>query len=166
MLVGRLTSCFGIHGYLKLELAGKSPERAKKLRRVFLGRTPEDVEPFTVGDVRLEGGRVLVLMKEVKDRTDAEALRGKLLFVESSESVPPPEGGYFIHDLIGCKVRTSTGAVVGKLEDVLEAPGQHLWTVRSGDALHHIPAVKNFIVSVDIGKKEIVVDLPDGLLEQ
>jgi 16S rRNA processing protein RimM len=166
VLVGRLTGCFGIRGYLKLELAGKSPERAKKLRRVFLGRTPADAELFTVGDVKLEGGRVLVLMKDVEDRTGAEALRGKLVFVEPSESVPPPEGGYYIHDLIGCEVRTTGGTVVGRVEDVLETPGQHLWAVRDGEIVRHIPAVKDFVVSVDTGKKEIIVDLPDGLLDQ
>ena len=107
-----------------------------------------------------------VLLKTVKDRTGAEKLRGKLLFVESSEAAPPPEGGYYIHDLIGCEVRTREGTFVGRLEDVMETPGQHLWAVRNGDAVHHIPAVKDFIVSVDTGTKEIIVSLPDGLLEE
>jgi 16S rRNA processing protein RimM len=129
-----------------------------------VGRDPESAVEFTVADVKPGGGRVLLLLKTVGDRTAAEQFRGRLMFVEASDAAPPPEGAWYIHDLIGCEVRTGDGTVVGRIEDVLEMPGQHLWAVRNGDSLHHIPAVKEFIVSVDTGKKEVVVSLPDGLL--
>ena len=133
---------------------------------MFIGAAGRDPEPFTIVDVKIGGGKVLVLLETVGDRTGAGKFRGKLLFVESSEAVPPPRGGHYIHDLIGCEVRTREGTFVGRLEDVMETPGRHLWAVRNGEAVRHIPAVKDFIVSVDTAKKEIIVDLPDGLLEQ
>ena len=136
------------------------------LDRVFIGRVPADAAPFTVDDVKLEGGRALIRFTTVEDRTAAELLRGTLLFVDSSEAAPPPEGGYYIHDLIGCQVRTTGGMFVGRVEDVVETRGQQLWSVRDGETVHHIPAVKDFVVNVDTAKKEITVELPDGLLEQ
>jgi len=105
-----------------------------------------------------------VKLESVDDRTGAEPLRGAMVFVRRSDAAPPPEGGYYIHDLIGCEVRTVAGEVVGTLSDVLETPAQHLWVVKSGETVHDIPAVRKFIRSVDIEKKEIVVDLPEGLI--
>jgi len=117
-----------------------------------------------VEDVRIDDRRVLVKLASVDDRTNAEMFRGRLVFVRESDAAPPPEGGYFIHDLIGCQVRTTKGDVVGTLGDVMETPAQDLWVVTSGEKVHHIPAVKKFILSVDVERKEIVVDLPDGLI--
>ncbi len=133
---------------------------------MFVGRAPGDAVPFTIGGVKVGGGRVLILLRGVDDRTAAERFRGTLLFVDSSEAAPPPEGEYYIHDLIGCEVRTTGGTPVGRIDDVLETGGQQLWSVREGETVRHIPAVKAFVVSVDTGKKRIVVELPDGLLEQ
>jgi 16S rRNA processing protein RimM len=115
--------------------------------------------------VKLEGGRVLVLFEGHADRTAAERLRGSMLFVATSDAAPPPEGGHYIHDLIGCEVRTRDGRRVGTIEDVFDAAGRHLWSVRDGDAEHLIPAIREFIVSVDTAKKVIVVDPPGGLLD-
>jgi ribosomal 30S subunit maturation factor RimM len=53
---------------------------------------------------------------------------------------------------------------VGRIEDVFDAAGRHIWSVRDGETEHLIPAVREFIVSVDTVKKEIVVDPPEGLL--
>jgi 16S rRNA processing protein RimM len=114
--------------------------------------------------VKLEGGRVLVLFEGFADRTKAESLRGSMLFVSPSDAAPPPEGGHYIHDLIGCEVRTRDGRRVGRIEDVFDAAGRHVWSVRDGDTEHLIPAIREFIVSVDTVNKEIVVDPPEGLL--
>lgn len=99
------------------------------------------------------------------DRTKAETLRGRMIFVREADAEPPPDGGYYIHDLIGCRVLDAAGEPVGTLTDVVGTPAQDLWAVSSGEKVHHIPAVKEFIVSVDIGKKEIVVNLPEGLID-
>ena len=87
-----------------------------------------------------------------------------MLFVAQADAAPPPEGGWFIHDLIGCVVRTLDGRRVGVIGDVLDAAGRHIWSVRDGETEHLVPAVKEFIVSVDTEKKEVVVDPPEGLL--
>lgn len=133
---------------------------------MFIGRAPGDADPFTIGGVKVEGGRALILLEGVDDRTAAERFRGTLLFVDSTDAAPPPEGEYYIHDLIGCEVRTTGGTLVGRIDDVLQTGGQQLWSVREGDIVRHIPAVRDFVVSVDTGNKSIVVELPDGLLEQ
>jgi 16S rRNA processing protein RimM len=114
--------------------------------------------------VRVEGGRVLVLFEGFGDRTKAERLRGSMLFVSESDAAPPPDGGHYIHDLIGCEVRTRDGRRVGRIEDVFDAAGRHIWSVRDGGTEHLIPAVREFIVSVDTRGKVVVVDPPEGLL--
>lgn len=115
-------------------------------------------------DARIDGRRAVVRLASIDDRTAADALRGRLLFVAAADAEPPPPGGHYVHDLIGCEVRTREGGRVGVVEDVLSVPGQDLWAVRTGTGLCHIPAVRRFIVSVDTARRLVVVDLPDGLI--
>ena len=133
---------------------------------MFVGPSASAADERTVEDVKIEGGKVLVLFEGFGDRTKAESLRGSLLFVSPSDAAPPPEGGHYIHDLIGCEVRTRGGRRVGRIEDVIDAAGRHIWSVRDGETEHLIPAVREFIVSIDTVNREIVVDPPAGLLDE
>jgi 16S rRNA processing protein RimM len=133
---------------------------------VFVGSSAQAADERSVADVKIEGGKVLVLFEGFGDRTKAEGLRGSLLFVSASDAAPPPEGGHYIHDLIGCEVRTRDGRRVGRIEDVIDAAGRHIWSVQDGETEHLIPAVREFIVSIDTVNREIVVDPPAGLLDE
>ena len=130
-----------------------------------MGRTPEAAEPLTVAEAKFEGGRVLLLFEGLADRTAAERLRGLSLFVEPGDAQRPAKGRGYIHDVIGCEVRTADGRVVGTIDDVYDAAGQHLWSVRDGETERLIPAIPEFIVSVDTDGKVVVIDPPQGLLE-
>ncbi len=55
--------------------------------------------------------------------------------------------------------------VVGILADVLKLPANDVWVVRSGEKEILIPAVKEFIESVDEARKRIVIHVIEGLLE-
>lgn len=114
--------------------------------------------------MKLEGGKVLLLFEGYGDRTKAEALRGRSLFVAPADAARPPEGGWYIHDLIGCEVRTRDGRKVGVIADVLDAAGRHLWSIAGPDGELLFPAVAEFIVSVDTASRTAVVDPPEGLL--
>ena len=50
---------------------------------------------------------------------------------------------------------------IGCIEEVIHVPGQSIF--RSGEMM--IPAVKEFIVKIDIQNSKVVVDLPEGYLE-
>jgi 16S rRNA processing protein RimM len=73
---------------------------------------------------------------------------------------------YFVHDIIGCVVQTTDGKVIGVLEDVVQSRAQDLWAIRINQKIVYIPAVKEFIKSVNIADKTIVVSIIEGLIEE
>jgi 16S rRNA processing protein RimM len=162
--VGRITGCHGLKGYLKIRLTTRSPDRLKGLGSVLLGESPGVCAPFEIEDVRTGGRNTLVKFSGVSDRTSAEPLVGRYLFVEEARSAKPGTGSYFIHDIIGCSVVTADGTIVGEVEEVYKFPAQDVWAVRRGTALEMIPAVKEFIQDVDLRHRKIVVRLIEGLL--
>jgi 16S rRNA processing protein RimM len=164
--LARITGCFGLKGHLKLRLSTGSPGRLKGLKEVFLGESAADCEPLEIEEVTAGLRNTLVKFRGVNDRTSAEPLVGRYLFVEESRTVKLKKGSYFVHDIIGCSVVTADGTLIGEVENVYKFPGQDVWAIRRGAASDMIPAVKEFIKEVDLAHRRIVVQLIDGLLER
>ena len=162
--VARITGCFGTEGFLKVQPHTHDPSRLKSLKRVFVGRSVEDVLGIDVEDVRFGNRSVLLKLTSVDDRTSSERFVGSYVFVTEPDLCRPPVGSYFVHEIIGCEVTAADGSVVGVVEDVLKFPAQDVWAVRLGKTLHMIPAVKEFIVEVDAANRKIRVNLIEGML--
>jgi len=97
--------------------------------------------------------------------TDAEALAGRELRVPIDRLAPLPGGTFYRHDLVGCRVETPAGELVGTVQNVEGTlSGSRLVVAATrGEVL--IPLVAEICVTIDPAAKRIVVDPPDGLLE-
>ena len=76
-----------------------------------------------------------------------------------------PEGTFYRHDLVGCRVETRLGDPVGVVSGV-EGPlgGSRLVVVgAAGEVL--IPFASEICTAIDPAAKRIVVDPPEGLLD-
>lgn len=164
--VARITGCFGLKGHVKVRLSTDSPARLRGLGKIFLGESAAECEPFEIESVEEGRRNTLVKFCGVNDRTSAERLVGRYLFIEEARSAKPGKGSYFVHDIIGCSVVTTEGTLIGEVENVYKFPGQDVWAIRRGSRSEMIPAVKEFIKDVDIRHRRIVVQPIEGLLEE
>jgi 16S rRNA processing protein RimM len=121
----------------------------------------EDGTELTVAQVRPDRGRLLVTFEDVADRTAAEALRGRYLFVPE-EAVPElPEGAFWPHQLEGSEVVTEAGRSLGRIREVVLGVANDIWVAGTREDEVLIPALKDVVVSVDLVSKRVVVrDLP------
>jgi 16S rRNA processing protein RimM len=162
--IGKIVGCFGIRGYVKVQSYTHSPERFRQCREVIVGdEHGNPVARGAVEDVISDPPLVKVRIAGIADRTSAERLRGCYLFVEDADVAPPPEGSYFIDDIIGCEVFDPEGKRIGAVEDVYKYPAQDVWAIRTPATLLMVPAVGEFLVQVDIARKRIVLRPPEGL---
>lgn len=160
--VGRVVATFGRIGELKVRIETDFPDRFARLKQVCLRLPASAPRLFTVQRARLHKGQALLKLEGVESISEAELWRGALVQIPREEAVPLPEDSYYIADLIGLDVVTREGRNLGKLDDVLQYPAQDLFQI--GEIL--IPAVKEFIVAVDIPGRRIVVAPPEGLLPE
>jgi len=158
--VGKVVSTFGRVGELKVRIESDFPDRFARLKEVCL-RPPTGIPKiFVVQRARLHKGQVLLKVEGVESISEAEQWRGALVQLPRAEAVPLPENAYYISDLIGLDVVTEDDRHLGKLDAILPYPAQDLFQI--GEIL--IPAVKEFIISVDIPGRRIIVAPPQGLL--
>ncbi len=164
-LIGTIVAAHGIRGAVKVQSHSDVPGRFGRLEEVLVGASPEDVTTMTVADVSETGSRVLVHLSESADRDSAEALVGRNLYVTDQEMEEPPEGRYFIHDLIGCRMETPEGDARGTVRDVMLLPANDVYVVEYRGFEVLVPAVPDFIKSVNTAEKRIVVMPVPGLFE-
>jgi 16S rRNA processing protein RimM len=159
--VGRITNAHGIHGEVSVlvlsEVAGRfDPGSTYSL---------EDGRVLTVEEVRPHRGRLLVRFRDVPDRTAAERLGQRYLFVPGAEVPPAPEGAFWPHQLEGCEVVTDDGRSLGVLTEVVLGVANDIWVARDGDREVLIPALKDVVVEVDVDARRVVVHPIPGLLD-
>src|SRR5215471_6443375 len=82
--VGKLNRAFGLKGHLRIFIEPEIVDRFKKVSLFFIqnknGQLPYFVDEFDLN----ESGHGMVHFEEVKDKTMADALVGKILFVEEA----------------------------------------------------------------------------------
>ncbi len=110
---------------------------------------------------------VLVKFTDIDTTDDARRLTGCEVYFERSKSQAEENNELSWAEIVGFNVvDISAGNIIGKVENVNLSTINTLLEVRSSEGKEIlIPAVDEIVISVDARKKEIVVALPDGLLE-
>jgi 16S rRNA processing protein RimM len=168
--VGFVFRPHGMEGELKVNPEfTDDPARFEELDTVYLGQSPRAVVRHAVRSVRYQqtkrGVTVILGLADVDSRTAAEAVMKQNVYADE-EALALGEDEVFIHDLVGLAVVTEAGEALGTVANYVDMPAQDVFVVTrpdGGEAM--IPAVEDFIVSVDLEANRLVVRPIDGLLE-
>ncbi len=164
---GTLGKVHGLRGEFYLNLASGGLEYLRRGSEFYLDRggdAPEGADRLIPCAVTRVGGtdrRPLVLLDLAQTREQAVALQGAELFAAGAELEELPH--YRVGDLVGLRVETRSGRLLGEVSDVLEAPAHEILEVRAPDgAAILVPLVEELVaVDVEAGLARVV----DGLLD-
>ena len=146
----------GVKGEIKLQPLTDDLSRFRKLTDAYIELREGCYREAKVISARIAGDNsVIVLLDGVTDMDQAERLRNKYLCVDREHAVKLPEGSWFVKDIIGCRVVSSSGEELGIVEDVYETTANDVYVVR-GERRLSVPALKKLLDSVDIENRLIV----------
>ena len=153
---GKIINTHGVSGEVKIESWLDTPEFLRSFRRLFV-RGKE----VKVLSARVHKGFVIARLEGVDDMNAAMALKETDVSI-AREDANLPRGSYFLCDIIGARVVNEEGREIGILAEIEETPSAPLYVVR-GEQEHLIPAVPEFIRSVDVENGVITVHLIEGM---
>lgn len=157
--VGRVAAPFGLRGEVRVHVFTEFPEHLSG-RPLFLG---DDRHPVTVTNVRFHQHDALLTIKGVDSVEAAEALRGQELSIAAADAVPLPEGRYYIHQIVGLAVHTTTGEQYGVVRDVLSRPANDVYVVEHEGRDVLVPAIADVVKEVDVAGGRMVIEVIPGL---
>lgn len=163
--VGKIVKTVGVKGECKVALLTDVPGRLEGLTDLRVGATEQASEPKVVESVRAHRENVIIKLKGTDSGTDAERLKGMFLYVPPEQALRPSSTSYFVHEIVGMQVVTEEGTTVGVVSDVVKLPGSDIWLVKADGREIMIPAVREFIRSVDLAQKKITIHVIEGLLD-
>ncbi|MEL6820213.1 MAG: ribosome maturation factor RimM [Calditrichota bacterium] len=162
--VGKIAQAHGMGGWLKVVPYSGIPQRFEVLRTLYVD-TDYGFQGYIVEDVNVQQKDVLLKLRNVDSRDDAQKLGKHDLLVPTDQAIELPENSYFVHDLIGIKVQNEAGEEIGHVSEVLTNSGNDIYVVKKEQQEVLIPAVEAFIKSVDVLQGCMVVELIDGMLD-
>jgi len=158
LTVGLVRGFRGLRGHVRVELLTDRPED-----RFIVGAPlfPEgDATPLTIAEAVpvADGPGWWLRFRELPDRSSAETLRDRYLEIEAPDE-PREPGRWFIHELLGLAVRSTTGEDLGTVVDLYPAGGADVFVVRGPRGELDIPGVAGIVTDLAPDRGELVVDL-------
>jgi 16S rRNA processing protein RimM len=164
LAVGRLRKPHGLKGELQMDVMTDFPERLKRGVTVFAGK---EYSPLTLRSVR-EQNRLLLVAFEGYDSPEAVGeLRNQMVFVSAAGLPALEEGEYYHHELLGLKVVTEEGRLLGTITDILETGANDVYVVRpeSGPEIL-FPGTDEVILDIDLEQGVMQIHLLPGLVDE
>ena len=152
-----------MRGELQVRPHTDQPERFGHLDRVFVGEDPPI--PYAVERARLHRGMVILKLAGCEDRTEAELLRGLLLQILLEEALPLQDGEFYLFQLVGLRVETPGGELLGELVEILQTGANDVFVIRrpGGGSDLLIPDIPDVVLEIDLQAGRALVEIPPGL---
>jgi 16S rRNA processing protein RimM len=171
VLIGKVVAAHGIKGAVKVISYAESINIFHSIDALWVSSDSQSdhraYDRLKVNWVTAHKNIIRMGFAKIIDRNQAEAMVGRELFLEKSHLPELEDDTYYWFDLIGLNVMTSKDEVLGRIEAILPTGGNDVYVVKGCDDNNEnevlIPAVASVIQRIDLAKKIMVVDLPEGL---
>jgi len=165
--LARVVKTQGRRGEVAGEIYSDVPGRfAPGMMLLALPREPNKIRrELEVQDFWPHKGLLVFKFAGVDSISEAETLVGCELQVPQSQRSELQAGWNYVSDLVGCSL-LDRGRDIGRIEDVEFGAGEApLLIVRDVARRVEIPFAEAYLDSVDLERRQVRMNLPEGLLE-
>jgi 16S rRNA processing protein RimM len=159
--IARIGAAHGVRGAVKLWTFTEDPLAVKHYGPLV---TKDGARQFEVTDAREAKGHLVVTLKGVATREDAERLNGVELHIAREKLPATDEDEYYHADLIGLAAVTPANEPLGRViaihnfgaGDIIEIAPPHGATML-------LPFTNAVVPSVDLASGRVVIELPEEI---
>jgi 16S rRNA processing protein RimM len=90
---------------------------------------------------------------------------GETAFLREEDLLPLEKDEFYSFQITGCAVILKNGIKIGEVEDLINMRGNELLVIKGKRDEIYIPFSADICKEVNLKKKEIVIDPPEGLLD-
>ena len=162
--VGQVRKPHGIHGDLRVTAwGGGMPDAIDTIRLVSVqGATVQ----FPLKQLREIPDGWLLSLEGLTCPEEAAAWRHASVEIRAEQIEPPEPGEFYLYELIGTKVITQEGDVLGTAEYLLDNQGQNVLAIKSQAGERLLPIVPEFVTQLDRQARTLHVRVPAGFWDE
>ncbi len=161
--IGRVQKARGLRGELKMEPLSNVTGRFDELENVVVEFADGSTEHHMVEYARSFGHLIRLKLIGIDDRDAADRFRGVYVLVRVEDTADLDNDTYYVFDLEGLTAFDSMGKEIGTVKRIESYPANDILVIDSSIGEIMIPAIKEFILDIDLELKRMTVDLHEGL---
>ncbi len=160
---GKIINTHGCAGGIKAESWCNTERDLAGLKRIFLFEQSEYIE-HKINKASVFKQFVLLEFSDVTDMDTAMLLKNKTIYA-LREDFKLANGEFFLVDMIGLDViDADDGTVYGHLQEIINRGASDIYVIQTSNGERMMPAVDEFVISVDINKGIFVRPI-EGMLD-
>jgi 16S rRNA processing protein RimM len=115
---------------------------------------------------RADHDQWILKLNGLGSRNDVEALRGELLEAADNDVLRDDDESYFVHELIGLRVITTTGRELGSISEVLQTGANDVYVVKGERGETLVPVIGEVIEEIDVSGGLVSITPLPGMLDE
>jgi len=162
--IGQIVNTQGLKGEVRIYPFTNDSKRFNDFKKIYVDIDNNKIKLF-IENIRYYKNLVIVKFKNIDDINLVEQYKGKYIFIDEEDKLNLPQNTYYISDLLNSKV-IYNNEVFGILVDIYNVQSNDVYVIKKNDNKQIvIPANEDIIQSIDINKKEIIIDNIEGYYE-
>ena len=166
IVVAHVARTRGLRGEVVADLYTDFPGRFQGLENVLAIAPDGSRRSLQIEEHWFHGNRIVFKFAGYDSIDAAKDLAGYQLAIPASERIELPDDHFYEWELADCHVEAVDGTVIGRVREVMHTGGVEILVVTGVEGHEFlIPMAHDICVEIDIERKFIRVDPPEGLLD-
>lgn len=166
IIVARAVRTRGLKGELVADVLTDFPERFEHVSKLTGVGSSGERKQLELESYWFQNDRMVLKFAGYDTIESANALVGYEFGLPEAERVQLSQDQFYDWELEGCSVENKPGSIIGKVREVMRTGGVELLVVEDEAGRETlIPMAQSIVVEIDISRKKILIDPPEGLLD-
>ena len=162
--LGYVIKPHGLKGDISIFIDADEPLAYRNLESVLIQQDNQLV-PFFISKIKVSGQKAILSLEDSNDIESAQLLKGSALYLPLSALPELEDDQFYFHEIIGFIVEDENLGEIGPVTTVYDAGPQDLLAIEHMGKEVMLPINDETVKRVDKNKKQIFVNIPDGLLD-
>jgi len=161
---GKVVKKFGYKGELVIHADVDEAEKYAGLEFLFV-EINERLIPFFIENLSLKtADTFLVKFEDIDNPDNTKRIMNSDLYLPVTFLSKLPDSRFYLHEIIGFDVIEKKEGNLGKIHSIIDQTEQPLIQILKGKTEILIPLTDEFILETDKKKKQIIIEIPEGLI--
>ena len=163
--LGEIISKFSFSGEMLIKLDTDSPKEYENLESIFINLNTSLIPFFVVKSKLHKSSLLRVKLEDITSEDEVRKLFKKKVYLPLSKLPSLTGKKFYYHEIIGFKVIDKDKGMIGMIESINHQTSQALLIIKTNFSDILLPIHDNLIEKLDKEKKQLIVSLPEGLIE-
>ena len=163
--LGKIVSKYSFKGEVVLKINTEFPSNYDLLEKIFI-KIDGSFIPYFISKItsHSKNNSIRVLFDGITDEQQIKNILQKKVYIPLKNLPKLPKNKFYIHEIIGFRAVDKVAGNIGKIININEESPQRKLVVNFNGKEVFIPLVDEIVRKIDKQKNEVLITIPNGLL--